>query len=83
MTDHPEIGRELKVSDLQPRTIVCVRRGDILATMWVVNVNPQNVSFWAGQLRAFFLARRTGPDLEDLADDKNRPLVIHEYLGEA
>lgn len=78
-----EIGRELKVSELMPRTVVVLERPDSLATTaWVAEVLPKYVVFWMGAIKTDFAARRTGPDLEQITDDTGRTLRVHEYLGE-
>lgn len=80
---HSEIGRELKVSDLKPKTIVVLRKGaGPMATIWVWAIGPDFVQFWAGDAGMGFLAMRCGPDLEQITDDSNTPMKIFEYLGE-
>jgi hypothetical protein len=78
----PEIGRELKVSELVPRTVVVLERPDsFAASIWVVMVQPEYVVFRAGAISLDFIAKRTGPDLEQITDDTGRQLHVHEYLG--
>lgn len=78
-----EIGRELKVSDLRPRTIVWLfKEGrEAMATMWVVSVGSDYVHFRAGVIKTEFLAARCGPGLESITDDSGWPMKIYEYLG--
>jgi hypothetical protein len=78
-----EIGRELKVSELVPRTVVVVNKGGKAATMWVVEVAESHVHFYSGVVHTDFIASRTGPDRERITDDTNSPMRIFEYLGEA
>jgi hypothetical protein len=79
--EHPEIGRELKVSELRPRTIVWLRKNDRLATLWVMEVTEQGVHFRAGAIGVEFLALRTGPGGEQITDDSHTLMTIYEYLG--
>ena len=80
--EHPEIGRELKVSELEPRTVVVLERPESrAATVWVLLVQPEYVVFRLSVISAHFVARRCGPDLEQITDDTGRVLHIHEYLG--
>ena len=82
MTKNPEIGRELKVSELKPKTVVIVwKEGRQAATMWVIEVGDVYVHFRAGVVNMEFLALRTGPDLEEITDDHHLPMKIYEYLG--
>jgi hypothetical protein len=74
----PEIGRELKVSELKPRTIVWLKKpGRAMATVWVVVVHPEWVHFRASAIGMDFLAKRDGDGVRD--DDL--PMKIYEYLG--
>jgi hypothetical protein len=79
-----EIGRELKVSELKPRTIVWLGKEgrDTMATMWVVEVGPVYVHFRAGAVRTEFYAERRGPDLDQITDNDHIPMRMFEYLGE-
>lgn len=79
-----EIGRELRVSELQPRTIVLLfKEGrSVMVTMWVVRAMSGYVHFHAGAVKAEFLAKRCGPDLEQITDDSGVSMKIYEYLGE-
>jgi hypothetical protein len=78
----PEIGRELKASELVERTVVVLKRpGSHTATYWVFKVQPEYVVFRAGAISMDFIAQRTGPDLEQITDDTGRLLHVHEYLG--
>jgi hypothetical protein len=77
-----EIGRELKVSELRPKTVVWVHKGDHAATMWVVQVRAGHVHFYSGVRRMDFIAKRTGPGGEQITDDSGAPMKVLEYLGE-
>lgn len=82
---NPEVGRELKVSELRPRTIVVlhkVGRDNFLVTMWVVEILPAYVKFTAGEIRTDFIARRCGPGLDEITDNTGLPMKVYEYLGE-
>jgi hypothetical protein len=78
-----EIGRELKVSELKPETVVWLAKEgrDLLATMWVVEVGDLFVHFYAGATDMHFYAVRSGADLETVADDTHARMRIYEYLG--
>lgn len=77
-----EIGRELKASELKPRTVVVLEKpGRPRATVWVVQVRKRFVHFRAGVTQMELFLRRTGPDLEGLADEE-LPMKVYEYLGE-
>src|SRR3954470_22303632 len=44
-----EVGRELKVSELQPQTVVVLEKADVgMATLWVVEIGDIFVHFRAG-----------------------------------
>lgn len=83
MIGSSEIGRELKVSDLKPKTVVWLAKDgrDLMATMWVVDVGDVYVHFYAGATGINFYAKRGGPDLESVTDDTHLPMRIYEYLG--
>ena len=75
------IGRELKVSELEPRTVVVLERpGGHAATVWVILIQPKYVVFRAGDICIALVAKRTGPDLEQITD-AGGSLRVHEYLG--
>jgi hypothetical protein len=78
-----EVGRELKVSELQPRTVVVLWKEGrpAMATVWVVKVGANFVQFAAGKIRMEFIALRCGPELEQIIDDDKVPMKIFEYLG--
>jgi hypothetical protein len=83
---HPEVGRELSVSDLKPPQIVWVqkmggKRGNSCATMWVTVVTSETVGFWAGETKVAFIATRIGANLEQVTDDSNGTMRMYEYLG--
>jgi hypothetical protein len=78
-----EVGRELKVSELQPQTVVWLHKEgrNAMATMWVVAVGDVFVHFRAGAVRTEFFAERCGPELEQITDDDHIPMKMYEYLG--
>lgn len=81
---NPEIGRELKVSELKPHTVVWILKEgrDVMATMWVVEIGDVYVHFFAQHASIpNFLALRCGPDLEQITDDSHVKMQIFEYLG--
>jgi hypothetical protein len=82
---HSEIGRELRVSELQPRTIVSLHKvgTNLAVTMWVVEIGDVYVHFRAGAVKTEFLALRCGADLEEICDDTHARIKVFEYLGEA
>lgn len=80
-----EIGRELRASDLKPRTIVVVKPPDpqernTHMTFWVRAVEPAYVVFYSAVLHWAVIAFVT-PD-DTLADDQDRQVRVFEYLGE-
>lgn len=79
-----EVGRELKVSELKPRTVVVLSMDHhpMATTWWVAEILDEFVVFTSGELRTDFAAKRTGTGLEQLADNTGKPLHVHEYLGE-
>jgi hypothetical protein len=82
-----EIGRELRVSELEPRTIVFLHKvgTNIAVTMWVVEIGDVYVHFHAGAAKLApteFYAVRCGDNLEEVTDDAHNRLKIFEYLGE-
>ena len=79
-----EVGRELKVSELKPRTIVWLYKEGrkTMGTMWVIEVGEVFVHFYAGEITMDFFALRCGPDLEKITDDSHIPMKMYEYLGE-
>ena len=83
-----EIGRELKVSELKPRTVVVLMKPsspllpDVAATAWVLEIGAQRVIFGAGAVHQILALERTGPDLEALADSSGGAIHVYEYLGE-
>jgi hypothetical protein len=76
---HPEIGRELKVSELVPGTVVVItkegRCGAVSA--WVKDVGQVGVVLYAGELRLHALFYR---EKDELHDDNGR-LHVFQYLG--
>lgn len=82
--DHPEVGLELKVSELQPKTIIWLQKpARPVASVWVLEIFTHSVWFRAGAVGLDFLAQRTGPDLEQITDDSGLPMKMYAYLGAA
>jgi hypothetical protein len=79
--NHPEIGRELKVSDLHKGQIAWLQKEGrpSVVSAWVVSISPDFVGFYAGEIGMEFLARRT-PD-DGITDDSNIPMAMYSYLG--
>jgi hypothetical protein len=80
--DHPEIGRELRASDLRPNTVVVVRppgHDDLSITLWVSAVTQDSVTFFAGDLN-WMVINLVRPD-GTIVDDKERVVRVFEYLG--
>ncbi len=80
-----EIGRELTVADLKPKTVVAMSKDmENYATIWVIAITPRFVGFLAAGVEPaieLWLAR-TGEGLNELQDDSRRRVYIREYLGE-
>jgi hypothetical protein len=78
-----EIRRELKVSELAPRTVVVVAKpGVAAATMWVMEITARFVHFYAGIAAFNFIAKRCGPDLDEVTDNSGAPMKLYEFVGE-
>ena len=78
-----EIGRELKVSELRPRTVVWVAKlNRPTASMWVLQVHDVMVHFRAGEVNMDLFCLRVGPEGNQLTDDSRIPMKVFEYLGE-
>jgi len=84
-----EVGRELKVSELQTHTVVVLQKHPPpcpLTTVWVMGVHDSFVHFAMGRVgpnntQVNFIARRTGENNDYIRDDE-MPMKIYEYLGE-
>jgi hypothetical protein len=80
--DHPEIGRELKVSELKPRTVVVTHADhspEFYATMWVRHITATWVLLEANVI-GMELLLLVQPD-DTLQDGKGHPIHVYEYLG--
>ena len=86
MTEAEEMGRELRVTELKPGTIVVLKclegPGHAAITSWVDKVYDDTVIFWMGKLSMYLVLRRVGPEREQITDDAGRLLRVYEYLGE-
>ena len=78
-----EIGRELKVSELKPRTVVVLEKSGhpTMATMWVATIQSHFVIFTSGVLRGDFMAQRVGPGLDEITDDTGKAMRILRVPG--
>lgn len=83
MNAHEEFGKELKVSDLKPKTVVWLSKegSRTIATMWVIAIDPVYVHFYTPVGKVAFLAKRTGENLDEITDDEGKSMMIYEYLG--
>lgn len=88
MSLDPEVGRELKASELVPETVVVLAKPTSewhqiipYITVWVVAVRAESVTFWVGHLCTALIAKRTGPEREQLTGITDRPIQVFEYLG--
>ena len=85
MSEPKKWGRELKVSELQPKMRVMLHGEGMPfgALVYVRIISDYGVEFAAEGVSAVFVARRTGPDLEAIIDMNDRRLKVFEYLGKA
>jgi hypothetical protein len=76
---HPEIGRELKPSELREMLIVWVAKENrnSIATMWVKTITPEMVILYAGVSNIHLVLHRQGDELRD--DDEK--MHLYQYLG--
>jgi len=73
-----EVGRRLKVSELQPHTVVVLQIPlRPMVTAWVKEITDNRVHFVMGEISVELIAKRTG---EWLIFDEV-PLTVREYLG--
>jgi hypothetical protein len=49
--------------------------------MWVMEIRPRFVHFYAGITGFNFIAIRRGVDLEEITDDSGAPMKLYEFLG--
>jgi hypothetical protein len=80
-----EIGRELKASELQPMTVVVVRREDhpeLAHTLWVIHVSEDQIHLQAnfdGSAEWNFLVQRKG---DEARDGSGHRMYFFEFLGD-
>ena len=76
---HPEIGRELKVSELVPDTVVVLTKEGYegAVSAWVKEVGQVGIVLYAGELRLYALFY---VENDELYDDNGR-LHVFQYLG--
>ena len=78
-----EIGRELKASELEPRTVIVMEKEGCphYATVWVSAIRDDLIAFYMGGGMGggsiHLIARRQG---DSLFDDEAR-LHVYQYLG--
>ena len=80
--NHPQIGRELLSSDLEPEQTVWVQKEGrrVLLPLKVEMINEHLVVLFAtGELEIHLLLSRL-PD-GHVADDSGLPMALYEYLG--
>lgn len=77
-----EVGRELKASELKPKTVVIVDIPDkhIMITMWVGHVSEGLVEFYSGTLKTSVLNFVSPEGV--ISDGEGRVVKVYEYLGE-
>lgn len=77
-----EIGRQLRLDELQPKRIVVIAhpgRPGAFMTMWVEEVADDHVVFFSGVMNwHVMIFVRDG----ELFDDQDRVVRVFEYLGE-
>ena len=76
---HGEVGRELKASELQEKTVVFITKEgrNSAMTAWVKDVGDCGVVFYVGELRLYLVVARIG---DELHDDTAR-LHVFQYFG--
>jgi hypothetical protein len=76
-----EIGRMLRVDELQPKTVIVLAREDRphMITAWVTRVGVDFVAFGMGEVNTTLIALRH-PDGR-LTDDTGARILVFEYLG--
>jgi hypothetical protein len=76
---HGEIGRELKASELEPRTVVVLLKEGrrTAATMWVLECRRNAVIFLAAEVKTGLMLYRDGDELRD----DTAPMRVFQYLG--
>jgi len=76
-----EMGRELKASELQVKTVVILSRDGLRGvTAWVSMVGADFAAFEMGEIKTTLILRRLAD--ETLVDDTDRQVRVFEYLGE-
>lgn len=76
-----EVGRELGVNDLVPRTVVVLQKdGRPMITAWVARVLTDLVMFYMGETRTTLICVRKADGT--LEDDTPARIRVFEFLGE-
>jgi hypothetical protein len=79
--DNPEFGREMKVTELTPRTVVILSKpGRPSTTFWFMELIGDYARFFAGSI-AMTLILKVMQD-GTVQDDSGLPITINEYLGD-
>lgn len=81
----PQVGRELKVSELIEGEIVALYRRDRdhLVTLRAAKVMPSFVLFMHPHTGVFFQGKRVGEKLEKITDDSGAQLTMHQWRDPA
>jgi hypothetical protein len=76
---HNEMGRELKVSELEEGTVVVLTKEgrDGAMTAWVHIVGLHGVTFYAGELKILGVFFRQGDELHD----SEARMHVYQYFG--
>ena len=78
-----EIGRELKVSELEVGTVVVVSKAGrpFQITMWVRRLTDTAVFLYAGEVGLRLVLVRCGDARDQVEDEDHLPMKFNEYLG--
>lgn len=78
--DNPEFGREMKVTELVPKTVVILsKQGRPSITWWFIERVGQFATFFAGDIRTTLILKVM--EDESLQDSSGMTITINEYLG--
>lgn len=78
---NPELGRMLRVDELEVKQVVVLAREDrpYMYTVWVTLIDSDCVMFGAGEINTTLIVKRH-PDGR-LTDETGARLLVFEYLG--
>jgi hypothetical protein len=82
--DNPEIGRQLSLADLEPLKVVVIKppgSTNTFFTMRVMGVKKEQVAFLASSREVDWTVINFIKDGK-IYDDRDREVLIYEYLGE-